>query len=453
MSTRITDSALYGHLWGTEETRAIFGEQGRLQGWLDVIAALARAQAAEGVIPAAAAEAITERARAELVDLDYAARQTRETSHSALGLIRALQVVLPADAREYVYVGATVQDITDTWMSLAIRRFGAIAWRDLRRIEDQLLALAVAHRSTVMAGRTHGQTGSPVTFGWKAASWADEIRRHLGRLRDGAPRWLVGQLGGGVGSLVFYSGRGLAVRTRFCAELGLADPVISWLSSRDRGAEVAQVLALTCGTLARIGVEVYELQRPEIGELAEPVAEGAVGSITMPHKRNPEASEHLDTLARLARAQAGVMVEGMAQQHERDGRGWKAEWVALPETCLLTAAALRIGVELTGGLQVDAAAMARNAERDGYARSEQALARLAPELGARRSQALLQQVLAAGRASGVTAARALAEAGLADGQDAPGPADAPDPGACADMVDLVVGRARAARAAEPPDWP
>jgi adenylosuccinate lyase len=453
MSTRITDSALYGHLWGTEETRAIFGEQGRLQGWLDVIAALARAQAAEGVIPAAAARAITSRARAELIDLDDAARQTRETSHSVLGLIRALQAVLPPGAREHVYAGATVQDVTDTWTSLAIRQFGAIAWRDLRRIEDQLLALAVAHRSTIMAGRTHGQTGSPVTFGWKAASWADEIRRHLGRLRDGAPRWLVGQLGGGVGSLVFYSGRGLAVRARFCAELGLADPVISWLSARDRGAEVAQVLALICGTLARIGVEVYELQRPEIGELAEPATDGAVGSITMPHKRNPESSEHLDTLARLVRAQAGVMVEGMAQQHERDGRGWKAEWVALPEACLLTAAALRTAAELTGGLRVDAAAMRRNADRDGYASSERALARLAPELGARRTQTLLQEVLAAGLASGVPAARALADAGLSDGE---GPGDHGaflDAGACADMVDLVVSRARAARSAEPPDWP
>ena len=265
MSTRITDSVLYGHLWGTEETRAIFGEQGRLQGWLDVIAALARAQAAEGVIPANAAAAIGECARAELIDLDYAGRQTRETSHSTLGLIRALQAVLPEEAREHVYAGATVQDITDTWTALAIRRSGAIVWRDLRRIEDLLLSLAVAHRVTVMAGRTHGQPGSPVTFGWKAASWADEIRRHLGRLRDGAPRWLVGQLGGGVGSLVFYSGQGIAVRARFCAELGLADPVISWPSARDRGAEFAQVLALVCGTLARIGVEVYELQRPEIG--------------------------------------------------------------------------------------------------------------------------------------------------------------------------------------------
>jgi adenylosuccinate lyase len=453
MSTRITDSALYGHLWGTEETRAIFGEQGRLQGWLDVVAALAQAQAAEGVIPAAAARSIGENARAELIDLDYAARQTRETSHSALGLIRAFQAVLPAETREYVYVGATVQDITDTWTSLAIRRTGAIVWHELRQIEDQLLTLAVAHRSTVMAGRTHGQVGSPVTFGWKAASWADEVRRHLDRLRDGAPRWLVGQLGGGVGSLVLYSGRGLAVRARFCAELGLADPVISWLSSRDRGAEVAQVLALVCGTLARIGVEVYELQRPEIGELAEPARPGAVGSITMPHKRNPEASEHLDTLARLARAQAGVMTEGLPQQHERDGRGWKAEWAALPEVCLLTAAALQTAVNLTGGLRVDAAAMRRNCERDGYPASERALARLAPELGARRAQDLLQQALGAGLASGVTAARALAEAGLGRAPEAGDPATAPDTGACEDMFDLVVRRARAARAAEPGQWP
>ena len=139
-----------------------------------------------------------------------------------------------------------------------------------------------------MAGRTHGQPGSPVTFGWKAASWADEVRRHLDRLREGAPRWLVGQLGGGTGSLVFYGDRGLAVRARFCAELGLADPGISWLTARDRGAEFAQLLALICGTLARIGGEVYELQRPEIGELAEAAPAGTVGSITMPHKHNPE---------------------------------------------------------------------------------------------------------------------------------------------------------------------
>jgi len=454
MSTRIADSALYQHLWGTAEARAVLGEMGRLEGWLQVIVALARAQASAGVIPASAADLIERHAKADQLDLGYAAEQTKRTSHSMLGLIRALQAVLPAQAREYVYFGATVQDITDTWTSLVVRAISGIAWRDLRRIESCLLDLAAAHRSTVLTGRTHGQPGSPVTFGWKAASWADEVRRHLDRIRAGTPRWLVGQLGGGVGSLVSYGERGLAVRARFCAELGLADPGISWLSSRDRGAEFAQVMALICGTLARIGNEVYELQRPEIGELAEAPAAGTVGSITMPHKQNPEASEHLDTLARLARANAAVMVEAMVQQHERDGRGWKAEWVALPEVCLLTTAALQIAADLLAGLVVDVTMMRRNlASRGGYPISERVLAELASRLGAREARERLQEALRAGGAAGLTAERALVAAGLASYEQVRALTAQPDTGCCEAMVDLVVSRAQAARAAEPEQWP
>ena len=451
MSTRITDSLIYQHLWGTAEARGVLGDEGRLRGWLDVIVALARAQAATGIIPASAAQLIAEHARPGRLDLEYAAEQTRQTSHSMLGLIRALHEVLPEEARQYVYVGATVQDITDTGTALALRRIGGLVWRDLRQIEGRLLELAVTHRSTVMAGRTHGQPGSPVTFGWKAASWADEVRRHLDRLRDGAPRWLVGQLGGGVGSLVFYGDQGLAVRARFCAELGLADPGISWLSARDRGAEFAQLLALICGTLSRIGGEVYELQRPEIGELAEASAAGTVGSITMPHKRNPEASEHLDTLARLVRANAAVMTEAMVQQHERDGRGWKAEWVAWPEACLLATAALQTAIGLLAGLTVDAGAMRRNLSR--HPVSERALALLAPRMGARRAQERLQEVFGADGAYGIGAEQALVNAGLLGPAEAAELTAQPDAGSCPDMVDLVVERARAARAAEPEEWP
>jgi adenylosuccinate lyase len=297
-----------------------------------------------------------------------------------------------------------------------------------------------------------------VTFGWKAASWADEIRRHLDRLRAGAPRWLVGQLGGGTGSLVFYGRQGLAVRARFCAELGLADPGISWTAARDRGAEFAQLLALICGTLARIGGEVYELQRPEIGELAETSPPGTVGSITMPHKRNPEASEHLDTLARLVRANAAVMVEAAVQQHERDGRGWKAEWVALPEACLQATAALQTTISLLDGLEVDADAMRRNlARHGGYPLSERALALLAsgsgPGVGPRQAQERLQDALASGTAAGLTAEQALVSAGLLRPEQAQDLNRQPDTGSCQAMTDLVVERARAARAAEPPRWP
>jgi adenylosuccinate lyase len=450
VTSRITDSAMYGHLWGTPESRAVFTETARLQGWLDVLAALARAQAAEGLVPPAAADAITRVARVELLDLDDVAEQTRLTGHSTLGLIRCLRGVVPDDAYRFVAVGASVQDVTDTWTSLASRSIGALVWRDLRRVEELLLELAVRHRDTLVAGRTHGQPGSPVTFGWKAASWADEVRRHLDRLREGAPRWLVGQLGGGVGTLALQGPAGLAVRRRFCAELGLADPVISWLAARDRVAELATVLAMVTGTLARIGGEVYELQRPEIGELREPVGAEVVGSITMAHKRNPERSEHLDTLARLVRASSGVLLEGMVGQHERDGRSWKAEWVALPEVCLLTATALRTAVSLLEGLEVDASAMRANL--DDYSGSEHVLAVLTERIGSREAQEALHRALAQGRREGLSMAQALQDAGLGAAAAAVDDA-APDPGSAGEMVDLVVARARIARAAEGDSWP
>jgi len=440
---------MYGHLWGTPAVRAVFDERARLQSWLEVLAALARAQAAEGIVPAEAAEVITDLARVELLDIEMVAEQTRNTGHSTLGLIRALESVLPAEVHRHVYVGATVQDLTDTWTSLALRTIGGEAWRDLRRVEELLLDLAERHRDTVLAGRTHGQPGAPVTFGWKAAGWADEVRRHLDRLREGAPRWLVGQLGGGVGTLSAMGPAGLAVRRRFCDELGLADPGISWLAARDRIAEVGGVLAMVTGTLARIGGEVYELQRPEIGELREASRVGTVGSITMPHKENPELSEHLDTLARLVRANAAVLLEGMVGQHERDGRSWKAEWVALPEVCLLTAAALKLTVELLENLRVDTAAMRANL--DSYTGSERALALLAARIGTHAARTALQEALLDGRESGRPMGRVLQDAGLLT----VGETDllAPDTGAAGAMVDEVIARARALRAQESQSWP
>lgn len=427
MTARLADSAMYAHLWGTPESRAVFDEPARLQGWLDVLAALARAQAAEGLIPTGAAATITDLSRVELLDLDFVAAQTRETGHSTLGVIRALQQVLPPAVHQHVYVGATVQDVTDTWTSLALREVCRLVRRDVLRAERAALSLAVRHRDTVMAGRTHGQPGAPITFGWKAASWADELGRHLDRLDEGTPRWLVGQLGGGVGTLAAHGAAGLAVRRRFCAELGLGEPVTSWLTARDRIAEVGQVLAMISGTLARVGGEVYELQRPELGELTEPARAGVVGSITMPHKRNPERSEHLDTLARLVRASSGVLLEGMTGVHERDGRSWKAEWLALPEICLLTCTATQLAVELLEGLEVDVDQMAANLGQE--TRSEAALALLTPRLGKHQAQAALQTALAGPGLSALLTGDELACLGA-------------DTGSAASMVDLVVAMAR-----------
>jgi adenylosuccinate lyase len=451
VGTRLTDSASYAHLWGTDELARVFDESARLQCWLDILVGLARVQARLGIVPADAAEAIATGAQVASLDLDYVAEQTRLTSHSTLGLIRGLQRVLPEHAREYVYLGATVQDLTDTWFGVVLREVGALVWRELRALEADLLHLARTHRDTLQVGRTHGQPGAPVTFGFKAASWADEVRRHLQRLREGRSRWLVGQLGGAVGVLGFFETDATALRRQFCAEVGLADPGISWLTSRDRLAEFGHLLAMVCATLARIGGEVYELQRPEIGELAEPTTATAVGSITMPHKRNPESSEHLDTLARLARSSAAVLTEGMTQLHERDGRGWKAEWVALPEVCLLTGAALRTARTIVRGLEVHAGVMAANLVRHGDAlASERVLAGLSMRLGKHQAQAALQEVLA-GRPTDLAAA--LAKRGLASVEDVRGWISRPPVATAGEMVDAVLARAAAARAGETETWP
>jgi adenylosuccinate lyase len=452
--TRMTDARGYAHLWTAPQLDHLFGEQGRLATWTGILAALARAQAGLGIVPSVSAEAITRlaedmRAGTSALDVDLIAAETRRTSHSTLGLIAALQRALPESTREHVYYGATVQDLTDTWFGVVLRDVGRLVERDLWAAEGRLVELARAHRGTAMVGRTHGQPGAPITFGLKAAGWADEMRRNLDRLRQGRGRWEVGQLGGAVGALGFFGAEGPELRRRFCAECGLGDPGISWFTSRDRLAEFGAVLAMVCQTLARIGGEVYELSRPEIGELGEGRGADVIGSITMPHKRNPEGSEHLVTLSRLVRAHAGVLLEGMDQAHERDGRGWKAEWVALPEVCELTTTAVGLGRRLLDSLEVHPEAMTRNLTAGGeLLASEQVLAGLSRVLGKHAAQSTMAGVMTDGTASAVGLVAAVAAASGRPEPEVRGWATTSALLGAAEMTDAVVRRAELARAGE-----
>jgi adenylosuccinate lyase len=413
VGARLTDSTAYAHLWGTAETRALLDETARWQCWLDILVALAAAQADLGIIPSSSAESIAGLARVERLDLDLVAAETRRTSHSMLGLIRGLQHVLPDDVAEHVYYGATVQDVTDTWFGLLMRDVGDLVGSDLTALIAAIVDRVEEHARTMMPGRTHAQPGAPISFGFKLATWADELGRQRERIREGRRRWATAQLGGAVGTLGFYGELGPPLRARFAERLGLADPGISWFTSRDRVAEFAAVMASTTATLARIGNDVMELQRPELGEVREAAGSDVVGSIMMPHKRNPESSEHLDTLARLTRANAAVLLEGQAQLHERDGRGWKAEWVALPEVCLLTATSVRLARTCIEGLEVDAARMGENiAASRGLLSSERVLGMLSPTLGKHRAQAALHDLLGAARRDGRPLVEALAATGL-----------------------------------------
>ncbi len=408
MPSSISDSIIYGSAWGTAEMRAIFDDVPRTQAWLEIIAALALAQSELGIIPEAAAIEIARHANIEELNLENIRRGYQETSHSTLGLIHELQRVLPTTAGEWVYFGATVQDITDTWTSLALKQVAEITYRDLRALEEMLLTQVAHHRETLMPGRTHGQIGLPITFGFKAAVWACEIRRHIQRLKELAPRLAVGQLAGGVGSVSSYGDKGLELLARFCARLRLNVPDISWDTARDNLAEFGNLAAIVSATLAKIANEIYNLQRQEIAEVSEPFEMGRVGSITMPHKRNPEYSEQIVTLARVIRYNAALLTEGMLQEHERDARAWKAEWLALPETCLSLGKSLELAKAMIGGLVIHADTMRRNLDSTrGYVLSEAVMLALAQKVGKQTAHQIVYEASMNGVECGLTFKEAL----------------------------------------------
>lgn len=241
--------------------------------------------------------------------------------------------------------------------------------------------------------------------------------------------------------------RGLALQQRFAERLGLRAPPISWTNSRDMLAEWCALLALVTGTADRIGHEVYNLQRSEIGELREGFVAGTVGSITMPHKRNPEIGEHLGTLARLVRHLGAAVQEGSVHDHERDGRAWKTEWHAIPEATMLAARAIELLAELVARLEVDAARMRANLEASGgFVLSEAFLLALAPRIGRDAAHRLLYELAIQARANG----RTLIDAVRTDATFAAafGAGDLEQlldvtqhTGQCAAMVDRVLGDA------------
>jgi adenylosuccinate lyase len=408
-----TDSGVYGHLWTTPELHALFDDPGRTATWLEILVALAQAQADVGLVPEKAADLIAEHARLHRLDLAAVAEGTRASGHSTLGLIRCLRAILPEEAREWVYYGATVQDLSDTWFAVSMRAVADVVDRDLARCHAAAVSLARRHRDTVMCGRTHGQPGLPVTFGFKAAVWASELARHRERLAQVRPRVQVVQLGGALGTMEFWGEQALPLLDGFAARLGLGAPDLPWITARDRVAEFVALLALVTGTLAKIGNEVFELQRPEIGEVGEPIIAGTVGSITMPHKRNPEFSEQLDTLARIVRSDATVALEGLVALHERDGRSWKAEWLVLPEACQLTGAALGFAARLLEGLRVDAARMRANLDAHGAAMtSEPLMAVLAARIGKHSAHDAVYAAAMAARDAGTDLGEQLVAEGL-----------------------------------------
>lgn len=366
MNAHVIDSRYLRDLFGTAALRQVFSDTYQLQCWLDFEAALARAEAAEGLVPAGAAAEITAKARAGLIDLDALHEGVNFTGHPLISLVRQLADLCEGDAGRYVHWGATTQDVTDTGLMLQAKAAHEVLLADLRALAIALADLARRERDTLMPGRTHGQHATPITFGFKVAVWLDEVRRHIERMAQAAPRVFVGEFAGASTTLASIGAdtvRALAVQRRLMADLGLGVPAIGWHAARDRFAELGSLLALVAGTMGKIAHEVILLQKSEVMELEEPHHHGKVGSSTMPHKRNPMGCEGIMAQARLARSLVPALLESMGTaEHERDWSAVHAEWAALPEICLLAGAAVAQTLDVMRGLIVYPDHMRRNVD-------------------------------------------------------------------------------------------
>lgn len=400
--SQIADSRFHGHSYSTPASRAVFCDDCRIRRWLEVEAVLAESEAAVGLIPAEAATAIAAAARSGDVDFDAIAAGIRATCHSLVAVLRALQAACPDGAGEYVHYGATTQDIQDTGQALEMRDVLDAMEAGLRRVLVQLVTLAGEHRDTLMIARTHARPALPTTFGLKVAGWADELLRQAERVEQCRRRVLVAQLAGGVGTMAGFGEAGPELLVDFAGRLGLAAPRLGWHVARDRVAEFVTTLASVAASLARIADEIRTLSQPEFAELEQGWVPGHVGSSTMPHKRNPEQCQQVVTLARLARASAGLALEAMIGEHERDGRSLRLEWAAVADVSHHTLAALDITAAALDGLLVHADHMAAEARAAAEAIcSEVLMLALGAHVGKQSAHALVYELSQAAQSEGV----------------------------------------------------
>ncbi|MFD5749842.1 adenylosuccinate lyase family protein [Streptomyces sp. NPDC127033] len=434
------DSGILSPVRAGTPAEAATSDSACLQALLDAESALVRAQAELGVVPASAARTITAAAVAERLDLVAVARAGRGAANPVVGMVQAFTAVVAADdpaAADYVHRGSTSQDILDTALMLVARRTLEILVGDLDALGAALRLLTDRHRDTLMAGRTLGLHAVPTTFGLKAAGWLLSVDGCAARLRGLLDGGLPAQLGGAAGTLAGYleyaqrdAGEGegadpqryaARLMRRFAAEVGLAEPVAPWHSTRAPVAALASELALTAGVLGKIAVDVQLLSRTETAEVAEPAATGRGVSSAMPHKRNPALATLIRSAALQLPAYASVLMGALLSEDERSAGAWHAEWQPLRECLRLTGGAAHSARELVEGLEVFPERMGTNVTlTGGMIASERLAAVLAPALGKAAAKELMSRVSARAAATHRPLADVVAETPELSGHFAPG---------------------------------
>jgi 3-carboxy-cis,cis-muconate cycloisomerase len=392
MSTSL--SPLLAPLFSSAAMRAVCDDTAYLQHMLDFEAALARAEAAAGVIPADAVGPISNACKAGSFEISELAEAATHSGVLAIPLVKMLTAqVAKADAKAagYVHWGATSQDVVDTATMLSLRAAIDALLADVHGAIAGFAKLARKHRNTAMVARTWLQHALPMPFGLKLAEYAAALHRSRARLNRLHAETLALQFGGAAGTLAALGDKGLAVAEKLAAELKLPLPDAPWHSHRDRIAEAASVFAILSGSCGKIARDVSLMMQTDVAETFEPSGEGRGGSSTMPHKRNPVACATALAAAAMAPNLAATIFAAQVQDHERGAGPWHAEWPTLPMLMLVTSGALAAIVELAEGLEVDETRMRVNLDAThGLIMAEAVTFALAEQIGKSEAHHLLE---------------------------------------------------------------
>ena len=385
--------------------RAIWSDEHRFELWLRIEILASEAWASLGRIPESALPKI----RKGTFETTKIAEVESRVGHDVIAFLTVLNESIGQPEARYVHLGMTSQDLNDTAMAIQMVESENEILKDLRAVREAAADLAVKHRRTLMAGRTHGIVAEPITFGFKVAGWVAELDRSIARLEQAAGESAVGRISGAVGTHATVDPR---VEDYVCRRLGLkVDAVSTQVVARDRHSGFMSALAIAAGTLERIATEIRHLQRSEISEAFEPFGKEQKGSSAMPHKRNPVLTERVCGLARVVRGHLAAALENTALWHERDISHSSAERIIFPDAC---AAVDYMAIEMTRvlrGLEVRPERMLANLQFAGGVVFSQRVLLALVESGMSREDAYLivQKAAMQAMSEGGTGFRVLLE--------------------------------------------
>jgi 3-carboxy-cis,cis-muconate cycloisomerase len=393
MTDTLMTSQLMTPLYASAAMRAIMSDRARLQRMLDFEAALARAEAAVGVITATGAAVIGEACDAERYDIAALVEASAPSGNIAVAVVNALMQAVDKKTADFVHWGATSQDVIDTALVLELRAAIDALLSDLDLAIKGFTTLAGRHRRTLAVARTLMQHALPMPFGLKLAGYAAALGRSRERLLRLRREALALQFGGAAGTLAALGDHGMGVAERLAALLDLQLPDAPWHTHRDRLAEVAACFGILAGTCGKIARDVTLMMQTEVGEAFEPGAPGRGGSSTLPHKRNPVGAAAALSAATVAPNLVATLLAAQVQEHERSPGGWHTDWMTFPALALVTSGALSAVVEIAQGLEIDVERLRANLERTGGQIMAEALSfALAEKMGRAEAHAVVQEL-------------------------------------------------------------